>query len=386
VFVDIDYTYNNAAGLDNGSLIGLQIDMDLVTTAAIASLAVPQIIKAEIVGTATHGFSSTVGQQPVYFNIDSNKAAQGFPNGAYYFGLDMGADSTQCVSTRSAVTGTGTGRKVAYQGFAQANGAAATGELNALYGFISLINGGAPARVVSVLGDTSLVTTLSKDLVMAIKGFGGHIHLDQGSLFVRKTAAADPSAFASTHLTHTNLDGDIYGEGDLEIDGTIFADGNLDVVGDMKFTTANGGLPFGEIYVKDNTNTMSVSSAGYTQVLNFDTNGQSNQATPDHTNDHVTIDVAGIYLVTVSTAIRNSAGAAHVIDLLVHKNNGATAFNNLHAHRTLGAGTDAGSTSISGIVSLSATDTLELWIISDSGAARNIIVEDCTLSVLQIGA
>ncbi len=154
----------------------------------------------------------------------------------------------------------------------------------------------------------------------------------------------------------------------------------------MEFSVAGSGLPFGEIWVDANSNTMSVSSAGFTQVLDFDTNGQSNQSTPVHGSDHIVIDVAGIYLVTASISSRNSSGAAHTIGFRVYKNNGVTGFNNLQTHRTLGTGTEAGALSISGIISLSATDTVELWATSDSVAARNIIVEDCTLSVVQIGA
>ena len=36
------------------------------------------------------------------------------------------------------------------------------------------------------------------------------------------------------------------------------------------------------------------------QVTVFDTNSPYNRLTPDHTNDHITVDVAGDYFITVS--------------------------------------------------------------------------------------
>lgn len=144
---------------------------------------------------------------------------------------------------------------------------------------------------------------------------------------------------------------------------------------------------YGEISVHDTSTTMSVSSSGWTQVTVFDTNGQSQNCTPDHTNDHITISsgYAGKYLATVSISAENSAGVGHVIECSLFKNNGATEFQNVHAHRTLGTGSDKGSISLNGIVDLSVSDTVELWIQSDSASSRNITVSDCTLTLVKIG-
>ncbi len=181
-------------------------------------------------------------------------------------------------------------------------------------------------------------------------------------------------------------DAHIYYDGtDLIIDPQLLGTGAVNILGDLIFTGDNTGLPFGEIYVKNNSNTMSVSSAGYTQVTDFAVNGESNNTTPDHNSDHITIIESGRYIVTVSMAILNSAGAGHTIDVHVSKNNDTTVFANLEAQRTLSAGTDAGSGSISGIIDINATDTLEVWISSDSGVARNITVIDITLTLVMLG-
>lgn len=181
-------------------------------------------------------------------------------------------------------------------------------------------------------------------------------------------------------------DAKIYYDGtDLFINPQVVGSGALTLLGDMLFSGNGNGLPYGEIWVKDNVTTMSVSSAGFTQVVNFVNNGQSNLTTPDHTNDHITINKAGKYMIDVSMAVVNAAGVGHVLNMHVSKNNDATVFHNLAVHRTLASGTDVGSGSMSGIVDLAVNDTVEVWISSDSGAARNITVQDITLSLFQLG-
>jgi len=138
------------------------------------------------------------------------------------------------------------------------------------------------------------------------------------------------------------------------------------------------------MYVKDNTNTVALNSSAKIQVTNFNTNGEFEGATPDHTNDHITINVSGTYFVIITMAVANSAGAAHVINVDLFKNNGATVFNTVHAHRSLAAGSDVGSIGISGEVTVFSGDTLELWADTDSGSDRNVIFEDIAFSIIQI--
>lgn len=177
---------------------------------------------------------------------------------------------------------------------------------------------------------------------------------------------------------------------EFSIDGTMA--GNSDDASPTEkavvtYVAAETLHAYGEISVQDNSTPTAVSSSGWTQVTIFDTNGHSSNATPDHTNDHITIDsgFAGKYLVTISAAVANSAGVAHVIELGLHKNDGATEFTNVNAHRNLSAGSDVGSISLSGIIDVSASDTVELWATSDSGTSRNVTISDVTLSLVQIG-
>jgi len=148
----------------------------------------------------------------------------------------------------------------------------------------------------------------------------------------------------------------------------------------------SGGLPFGEIWSEDNTDQTTLNSSGKVQILSFKNNGHSNNTTPDHTEDHITITKAGKYLVTASLAVVNVAAQAHEIDVGLFKNDGTSQFNNVHGHRNLsGGGGDKGSISISGIIDTNVNDTIELWANTDTAADRIVIFEDITLTLFQIG-
>ncbi len=189
--------------------------------------------------------------------------------------------------------------------------------------------------------------------------------------------------------------------GDVGI-GTVSPDAKLQVVGTAWFGEdgtnyteheADGsvvfhgtaGLPFGEIYVRGNAAATAIAVATtYVQFLGFGVDGESKNATPDHTNDHITIDKAGKYLVTLSLHCESVAGPAQVFAFEVRKNNGGTIFNNLHAHRQMtGGGGDIGSVTLSGIIDLAATDTVELWTTNDT-TDDNVLIEDCTMTVVQV--
>ena len=159
--------------------------------------------------------------------------------------------------------------------------------------------------------------------------------------------------------------------------------------GDLYFRHNNSGLLFGEIYAQDANDTITISSAGKAnkvQIDTFDTNGASNGMTPDHTNDHITASKSdGMYMCTVSMSISSTGGSAYQIGTSVWKNNGATEFANLHSHRNMGGGSgDAGSVSMSGIIDVAFNETIEVWIWNETNT-NNIIIEDVTLTLIQIG-
>lgn len=148
----------------------------------------------------------------------------------------------------------------------------------------------------------------------------------------------------------------------------------------------NGGsiASYGEIYAKDNSTATSFGGTGESnksQVTIFDTNGVGLDATPDHTNDHITIGEAGVYRVSFSIVLTGTA--SQEIGFAVYKNNGATAFDNLHEHLKLNTNGDAKG-GRHGLITLAAGDTLELWCWNET-LANDITISDAVLSIDRVG-
>ena len=142
----------------------------------------------------------------------------------------------------------------------------------------------------------------------------------------------------------------------------------------------------GEISAKDNATPMTLNSAAKVQVTIFDTNGSYNNTVPDHTNDHIIIQEPGVYFAIMNASIHNNAAQAHVVDLSLWKNNGATEYGNVHTHRSLSGGsTDAGAIPAGGLIQVDEGDTLEVWLDTSVAADRSVTVEDITLTVFWKG-
>ena len=159
--------------------------------------------------------------------------------------------------------------------------------------------------------------------------------------------------------------------------------------GDGYITIANLNPAFGEIYANDVSDELTISSAGEAnrvQVTSFNANGLTNKMTADHAQDHIIITEPGKYLCTISLVVESAAGGGtdHV-GASLYKNNGTTEFPNVHTNRKLaGGGGDTGSISMSGIIDTADNDTIELWL-WNADSTDNIVVDDVTLSLVQVG-
>lgn len=175
-----------------------------------------------------------------------------------------------------------------------------------------------------------------------------------------------------------------YNGTDLEIKPDAVGSGAEKHLGDSYFSGSGSGLPFGEIYAAANTTASTISTQNvWYQFTGFNTNGQSNLTTPDHTNDHITITKAGIYKIDFNVSF--SGGGGKTYEVAVYKNNGATELTNIHIERKLGTAGDIGSAAASGFCSCSANDTIELWIRCTDVATANATIRDANLNVLQVG-
>jgi hypothetical protein len=153
----------------------------------------------------------------------------------------------------------------------------------------------------------------------------------------------------------------------------------------MSFLTPH----YASIFAVDNSTETTITTAGVkAQVTIFDTNGPYNGLVPDHTNDHITVPTSqgtGIYFIAVSATVNSVAGAASRFEMTVQRDNGAAALGGLHCDRNIAGGAGAsGVISMSDIVALTATDTIEVWIENETNT-QNYVVEDISLSIIRMG-
>lgn len=153
-------------------------------------------------------------------------------------------------------------------------------------------------------------------------------------------------------------------------------------------TTGGLNAAYGEIWAYEVSTTIAIAALGIAnkvQITVFDHNGFAKDTTPDHTNDHITINKDGLYAIHVSLAMKSVvAGGADNIGFGVFKNNGTVQLPNLHAKRTLtGGGIDSGNVSLSGIANFDNTDTVEVWL-WNYDSADDVLIDDINLTVFQI--
>lgn len=160
----------------------------------------------------------------------------------------------------------------------------------------------------------------------------------------------------------------------------------FNALGDVTFAATGAGLPFAEISAHDaSAGITSVNQNDWDQITAFDTDGQSNNATPDHASDHITITKPGKYLVMWGWS-GNGPAAAHDWDFHIAKNNRDVDFNNTSAHLTTPTTQKVTSIGGSAILDLAVDDTVELWV-QRTSAGNNIVLttENCTIKLVQIG-
>lgn len=154
--------------------------------------------------------------------------------------------------------------------------------------------------------------------------------------------------------------------------------------GDLIFNGSNSGLQCAQIYEEDGSSTLDLAAQDtYYQITAFSVNGQSNGAVPDHTNNHITIIKTGKYLIMASMGV--SSAQKNEYDFHVQKNNGATDFTAISIHRTTSVANAVGAGSASGILSLTANDTIEFWVkrLDGAGVLKTIKIVNASITLIQ---
>jgi hypothetical protein len=132
---------------------------------------------------------------------------------------------------------------------------------------------------------------------------------------------------------------------------------------------------YAAIYVTDGSTAQSSISTSPAKVTGFAANGPSNDATPDHTNDQITINTTGTYAIAFHISFSGTVSTEFIFKLrnsAVEQNAGCI--------RTLGTGGDSGSCGFNTIMTLSASDVLTIYVEAD-GASKSITPEEMHLTV-----
>jgi len=155
--------------------------------------------------------------------------------------------------------------------------------------------------------------------------------------------------------------------------------------GDLTFVGSNTGLPYGGICRIENSDPTTILVSGVKVLVTaFDTDGPGNNMGVSATNNKLTIEKTGSYLVNCSITMDSVVGAGATFEWEV-MNGSANALGCLHTDRSVsGGGGETGAASISGIVHLEAGDVLEVWVENETGT-QNVIIEDISLSAVQVG-
>jgi hypothetical protein len=171
----------------------------------------------------------------------------------------------------------------------------------------------------------------------------------------------------------------------LEVDTDSILTGEVTVKADLIFDGAGSGLSFGEIYKFGNGVETILNSAADVQILIFGVNGPSNNTTPDHTHDHITILEDGYYQVTCSIIYSNRSGGGQFGHWQIERNNGSGTLGSLAQNFSIPTASDFKPLHMTGIVQLAAADTIEVWMGTNVAADRAMRVSSITLTVTQVG-
>jgi hypothetical protein len=149
--------------------------------------------------------------------------------------------------------------------------------------------------------------------------------------------------------------------------------------------TYPGGHVYGSIYSKDGA--IAIGTIGTTpkKFEVFTADGPSNQTTPAHASDQITVGVAGDYYVsgafTIATAAAGDAGL-YQIHLRVNGTENAA----IGGRYQLSGSADTAEMHIAGIVTLAANDVVTVYVESDDAGADDLVVNAANLSVFLLKA
>lgn len=119
---------------------------------------------------------------------------------------------------------------------------------------------------------------------------------------------------------------------------------------------------YGGIYAKDASTAQTGITTSPTLLTGFAANGLSSGTTPDHTSDNITVTFAAVYTFNFSVSATGAASTQFLFYIRVNAVEG-----NYGCEVTINATPDAVQVSMTGELSLSASDIVTVYVQSDAG-------------------
>jgi hypothetical protein len=228
------------------------------------------------------------------------------------------------------------------------------------------------------LSTSSRPTTIKESLSNLYTDLSNNV--DQLRTEIGAATQGNPVAAYNTSAVAGNLVEDDVRSIVFDGSNIIASAGSTNVINVAGFTPQYAGVSSED---QGSATTLTLQSTFY-QYSQFETNSAFFGATPDYTNDHITIAIAGDYLVSFSCSFQGTAGPDDY-EWSVHKNNGATQLTNIvGSHSIRDTATEYVHCSGSGPVTLAASDTIELWARCTSSAGTSVTGRDVSLNVIRL--
>jgi len=141
------------------------------------------------------------------------------------------------------------------------------------------------------------------------------------------------------------------------------------------------GRGFGSIQVFDGAVAQAVSTTvGGDKITGFTINGDSDQVSPDHTNDEISIDFAGKYMIIFNCSF--SAGTGSIV-WTAHLHDSGGEISMAAAQRSTSAG-QVGAMGFTFILDAADAEVISMFIEHDAGVEKDFTPVDMALTVVRI--
>lgn len=142
--------------------------------------------------------------------------------------------------------------------------------------------------------------------------------------------------------------------------------------------SALGG--YASLYVAGGSTAQGTLTATPVKLTCFAANGEYRGATPDHTDDSITVGVTGLYLATLTAAFTGTAATTFVLGAAIA---GVAA---THVRGRAVPGTSTATVACSGILAVTAGQKVSAVVsIVEAPAGQTITVVDASLAIKRIG-